>query len=76
MDKAVAAMAMLGHLSRHDLNRSATELVASLVARPWGQVSASIYETGRVVSLAPRVRDLSEARTMSGFRPKPGQQRL
>ncbi|WP_433256198.1 prenyltransferase/squalene oxidase repeat-containing protein [Streptosporangium sp. CA-135522] len=31
----------------------AQELVAGLVAEPWGQVSASPYETGRVVSLAP-----------------------
>ncbi|WP_230880845.1 terpene cyclase/mutase family protein [Planomonospora sp. ID91781] len=31
----------------------ARELVAGLLARPWGQVSPSVYETGRVVSLAP-----------------------
>ncbi|WP_086578287.1 prenyltransferase/squalene oxidase repeat-containing protein [Streptosporangium minutum] len=33
--------------------REARELVAGLLAVPWGQVSASPYETGRVVSLAP-----------------------
>ncbi|MEV4186659.1 hypothetical protein AB0J28_35070, partial [Streptosporangium canum] len=33
--------------------REARELVAGLLAAPWGQVSASPYETGRVVSLAP-----------------------
>ncbi|MFG1956664.1 prenyltransferase/squalene oxidase repeat-containing protein [Nonomuraea sp. NPDC049028] len=33
--------------------READELVATLMARPWGQVSASIYETGRLVTLAP-----------------------
>ncbi|MEU4230513.1 prenyltransferase/squalene oxidase repeat-containing protein [Nonomuraea sp. NPDC026600] len=33
--------------------READELVATLMARPWGQVSASIYETGRLVTLVP-----------------------
>ncbi|RVX42799.1 prenyltransferase/squalene oxidase-like repeat protein [Nonomuraea polychroma] len=32
---------------------AAGELVTSLMLRPWGQVSPSIYETGRLVSLAP-----------------------
>ncbi|GGQ10086.1 hypothetical protein GCM10010140_45520 [Streptosporangium pseudovulgare] len=36
-----------------DLPAAARELVAGLLAAPWGQVSASPYETGRVVSLAP-----------------------
>jgi hypothetical protein len=31
----------------------ATELVASLEAQPWGQISPSVYETARLVSLAP-----------------------
>ncbi|MBG0817588.1 terpene cyclase/mutase family protein [Planomonospora sp. ID82291] len=31
----------------------AGELVAGLLTRPWGRVSPSVYETGRVVSLAP-----------------------
>ncbi|MFF5205944.1 prenyltransferase/squalene oxidase repeat-containing protein [Streptosporangium sp. NPDC000396] len=31
----------------------ARELIAGLLAEPWGQVSASPYETGRVASLAP-----------------------
>lgn len=36
-----------------DLVAAAHELVAGLVAEPWGQVSPSVYETGRVVTLAP-----------------------
>ncbi len=32
---------------------AADELVAGLMARPWGQVSPSVYETGRLVTLAP-----------------------
>ncbi|GAA0827372.1 prenyltransferase/squalene oxidase repeat-containing protein [Streptosporangium amethystogenes subsp. fukuiense] len=36
-----------------DTAAEARELVAGLLARPWGQVSASPYETGRLVSLAP-----------------------
>ncbi|MEV8634567.1 prenyltransferase/squalene oxidase repeat-containing protein [Streptosporangium sp. NPDC051023] len=32
---------------------AARELVAGLLAEPWGQVSVSVYETGRLVSLAP-----------------------
>ncbi|MEU9834092.1 prenyltransferase/squalene oxidase repeat-containing protein [Streptosporangium sp. NPDC048047] len=36
-----------------DLPAAARELVAGLLAEPWGQVSPSPYETGRVVSLAP-----------------------
>ncbi|WP_223166389.1 prenyltransferase/squalene oxidase repeat-containing protein [Nonomuraea sp. SYSU D8015] len=32
---------------------TAEELITSLMLRPWGQVSPSVYETGRVVSLAP-----------------------
>ncbi|MFD0904118.1 serine/threonine-protein kinase [Actinomadura sediminis] len=35
------------------LGRAADELVADLVARPWGRSSASVYETGRLVALAP-----------------------
>ncbi|MET8046450.1 prenyltransferase/squalene oxidase repeat-containing protein [Streptosporangium sp. NPDC005286] len=36
-----------------DTVAEARELVAGLLAQPWGQVSASPYETGRLVSLAP-----------------------
>ncbi|GAA4191873.1 hypothetical protein GCM10022252_32340 [Streptosporangium oxazolinicum] len=36
-----------------DVAAEARELVAGLLAEPWGRVSASPYETGRVVSLAP-----------------------
>lgn len=32
---------------------AAGELVTSLMFRPWGQVSPSVYETGRLVTLAP-----------------------
>ncbi|WP_084517989.1 prenyltransferase/squalene oxidase repeat-containing protein [Microtetraspora niveoalba] len=32
---------------------AADELIAGLMARPWGQVSPSVYETGRLVTLAP-----------------------
>ncbi|MEU6715313.1 prenyltransferase/squalene oxidase repeat-containing protein [Nonomuraea sp. NPDC046802] len=36
-----------------DLTAIAGELIHSLMLRPWGQVSTSVYETGRLVSLAP-----------------------
>lgn len=36
-----------------DLTAVANDLIASLMLRPWGQVSPSVYETGRLVSLAP-----------------------
>ncbi|MEV4113570.1 prenyltransferase/squalene oxidase repeat-containing protein [Nonomuraea sp. NPDC049695] len=36
-----------------DIIAEAGELVTSLMLRPWGQVSPSVYETGRLVSLAP-----------------------
>ncbi|HEY3683336.1 MAG TPA: prenyltransferase/squalene oxidase repeat-containing protein [Streptosporangiaceae bacterium] len=36
-----------------DVRAEAGDLLAGLVARPWGQVSASVYETGRVAALAP-----------------------
>ncbi|GLW97500.1 prenyltransferase/squalene oxidase repeat-containing protein [Microtetraspora sp. NBRC 16547] len=32
---------------------AADELIAGLMARPWGQASPSVYETGRLVTLAP-----------------------
>lgn len=32
---------------------AAADLVTSLMLRPWGQVSLSVYETGRLVTLAP-----------------------
>ncbi|MFG3436682.1 prenyltransferase/squalene oxidase repeat-containing protein [Nonomuraea sp. NPDC047897] len=37
----------------HDPTTAANELVTSLMFRPWGQVSTSVYETGRLVSLVP-----------------------
>lgn len=36
-----------------DVIAEARELVEGLLAEPWGQVSASPYETGRLVSLTP-----------------------
>src|SRR5690606_32986290 len=36
-----------------DVTAGAEELMRDLMARPWGQVSPSVYETGRLVSLAP-----------------------
>ncbi|MDN3351097.1 prenyltransferase/squalene oxidase repeat-containing protein [Actinomadura sp. DC4] len=36
-----------------DLFADAEALVARLVAEPWGQVSPSVYETGRLVALSP-----------------------
>src|SRR5690348_15962583 len=41
-------------MTTHDLLvPAARELVASLLRQPWGQVSPSVYETGRLVTLAP-----------------------
>ncbi|MFG1943158.1 prenyltransferase/squalene oxidase repeat-containing protein [Nonomuraea sp. NPDC048826] len=36
-----------------DIARRAADLVTGLMATPWGQVSPSVYETGRLVTLAP-----------------------
>lgn len=36
-----------------DVRQAADALVAGLLDHPWGQVSPSVYETGRVVSLTP-----------------------
>ncbi|WP_431912096.1 prenyltransferase/squalene oxidase repeat-containing protein [Nonomuraea jabiensis] len=36
-----------------NIAQEADALIATLMATPWGQVSASIYETGRLVTLAP-----------------------
>ncbi len=36
-----------------NFSQQAGTLVDELMARPWGQVSASVYETGRLVTLAP-----------------------
>jgi hypothetical protein len=40
---------------RWNVLAAATELVASLEAHPWGQISPSVYETARLVRLAPRL---------------------
>lgn len=39
--------------TQDSLAPAARELVASLLRQPWGQVSPSVYETGRLVALAP-----------------------
>lgn len=39
--------------SVRNLDRAADILISGLLAEPWGQVSASVYETGRLVALAP-----------------------
>jgi hypothetical protein len=36
-----------------DVSEAARDLTATLLREPWGQVSPSIYETGRLVTLAP-----------------------
>ncbi|WP_242608903.1 prenyltransferase/squalene oxidase repeat-containing protein [Actinomadura formosensis] len=36
-----------------DLNNAVGELIAGLVTRQWGQVTPSVYETGRLVTFAP-----------------------
>lgn len=42
-----------GPAGRGDVAAAARDLVAGLGARPWGEVSPSVYETGRLVALAP-----------------------
>ncbi|WP_239513653.1 prenyltransferase/squalene oxidase repeat-containing protein [Streptosporangium sp. 'caverna'] len=65
--------------ARVDVPAEARDLVAGLVADPWGQVSASAYETGRLVSLAPwlsghagRVRFLLDTQRPDGTWGAPG----
>ncbi|MGI8335410.1 prenyltransferase/squalene oxidase repeat-containing protein [Actinomadura scrupuli] len=36
-----------------DVSQAAQRLLDGLLEEPWGQVSASVYETGRLVTLAP-----------------------
>ncbi|HEX4419906.1 MAG TPA: DUF2071 domain-containing protein [Kofleriaceae bacterium] len=67
-DRSMSSQPLRHRISRHEIDRPArgTEHVVLdqvEVGRQW-------HRTHR------RVRDLSEARTRSGFRPKPGQQRL
>jgi Squalene-hopene cyclase C-terminal domain len=45
---------------RVDVAAAVEDLVASMVAQPWGQVSASGYETGRLVVLAPGLAGQAE----------------
>ncbi|GAA2878248.1 hypothetical protein GCM10010517_40260 [Streptosporangium fragile] len=65
--------------ARVDVSVQARDLVTGLVADPWGQVSASAYETGRLVSLAPwlaghagRVRFLLDTQRPDGGWGAPG----
>ncbi|POM25503.1 Terpentedienyl-diphosphate synthase [Actinomadura rubteroloni] len=41
------------NLADADLSPAASELVAGLLEHPWGQVSPSVYETGRLVAHVP-----------------------
>ena len=50
---SAARSAQLSTTSTSETAAKAAELVNSLVTLPWGQVSPSVYETGRVVALAP-----------------------
>ncbi|WP_241825009.1 prenyltransferase/squalene oxidase repeat-containing protein [Micromonospora sp. CB01531] len=36
-----------------DIGFAVRDLIAGLTAKPWGQVAPSVYETGRLVTLAP-----------------------
>ncbi|TYK47367.1 hypothetical protein FXF68_25125 [Actinomadura decatromicini] len=62
-----------------DVAGAARELLRGLLSRPWGHVSPSIYETGRVVSLTPwlagharRVRHILDAQRPDGMWGAPG----
>ncbi|MFD0685740.1 prenyltransferase/squalene oxidase repeat-containing protein [Actinomadura fibrosa] len=41
---------------RNDIEKAARDLLDGLIEWPWGQVSPSVYETGRLVTLAPWLR--------------------
>jgi hypothetical protein len=65
--------AVSAHEARKAATTEARELIAGLREKPWGQVSPSIYETGRLVALAPwltgherRVEYLLEAQRTDG----------
>ena len=45
---------------RVDVPAAVDDLVASMLAQPWGQVSTSIYETGRLVVFAPGLAGQAE----------------
>ncbi|GAA1795470.1 prenyltransferase/squalene oxidase repeat-containing protein [Actinomadura chokoriensis] len=49
---AVPSPRVPGHADADTVD-AARELIEGLVAYPWGQVSPSVYETGRLVTLAP-----------------------
>lgn len=70
-EPAVAPTA--GYAPRTGIEAQAQALVAGLVSEPWGRASASVYETGRLVTLAPwltghpgRIRYLLRSRRPHG----------
>ncbi|MGI5206429.1 prenyltransferase/squalene oxidase repeat-containing protein [Spirillospora sp. CA-108201] len=52
-DRPALAASPARHTAADDYTARAGELVMSLVREPWGQVSPSVYETARLVALAP-----------------------
>ncbi|GAA4076340.1 prenyltransferase/squalene oxidase repeat-containing protein [Actinomadura miaoliensis] len=73
------AAVRLGDAEDTDLRAEARALVATLTREPWGQVSPSLYETARLVTLAPwltgherRVRHLLESQRPDGGWGAPG----
>ncbi|GII60134.1 hypothetical protein Skr01_02190 [Sphaerisporangium krabiense] len=62
-----------GEADEQDVAAGAERLIAGLAGRPWGQVGVSVYETGRLVALAPwltghaeRIAYLIEAQRENG----------
>jgi hypothetical protein len=53
MERPPVDSTSLGSINHADLRAAADALLAGLVREPWGQVSPSVYETGRLVALAP-----------------------
>jgi halimadienyl-diphosphate synthase len=43
-----------------DISAATRELLAGLHSKPWGQISPSVYETGRLVTLAPSLTGHTE----------------
>ncbi|MCW2641775.1 MAG: hypothetical protein JWP76_4081 [Dactylosporangium sp.] len=50
---AVEADERPGNGTVANVDASARDLIDGLVSEPWGQISPSVYETGRLVTLAP-----------------------
>jgi halimadienyl-diphosphate synthase len=51
--RSSSAALRAGHPVQPSVRQQATALVTSLTSQPLGQLSASVYETGRLVSLSP-----------------------